>query len=64
MRSYLSLPAKDKDRIVQVLSNLLSNYIEFAKKDGGKIFVTLEKKSDFFQLITILGVLANKILLR
>jgi signal transduction histidine kinase len=54
MRSYVfyqhftDISATDKDRIVQVLSNLLSNSIKFAKKDGGKIFVTLEKKTDYF----------------
>jgi signal transduction histidine kinase len=41
----------DKERINQVISNLLSNSIKFTKQ--GEIFVTAEKKDDRYALVTV-----------
>ena len=41
----------DKERISQVISNLISNAIKFTKQ--GEIFVTAEKKDDRYALVTV-----------
>jgi signal transduction histidine kinase len=41
----------DKERISQVISNLISNAIKFTKE--GEIFVTAEKKDDRYAMVTV-----------
>ena len=46
----------DRLRLIQVVSNLLSNAVKFTKRNGGTIHISMKKKHDYGQEVTLISV--------